>query len=72
MLAKLGKLPESKNIKTLSDFNDVANISDYAKDALKTFVEAGIVQGSGNKLNPKATATRAEAVQILYNKYIAE
>ena len=67
ILDKLGELPEGNGRKTLEDFNDVADIADYAKEAIKLFVETGTIQGDGKKLTPKATSTRAQAVQVLYN-----
>ncbi len=67
MLKKLGELPESTGSKTLEDFNDADDIAGYAIEALKLFVEAGTIQGDGTKLTPKATSTRAQAVQVLYN-----
>jgi hypothetical protein len=51
---------------TLSDFSDADTISEYARTALQSFVESGIVTGNGAKLNPKAITTRAEVAQVLY------
>ena len=48
-------------------FNDSAEISDYAKDAVFALQMAGIINGdeAGN-FNPKASATRAETAKIMY------
>ncbi len=69
VLNKLGKLPTStESGKTAFEkFTDIHEINSYAIEALKYFVNTGIVQGYNNKLNPKAMATRAESAQVLYN-----
>lgn len=47
-------------------FADDTEISDYAKTAVYSFRNAGIIQGSGNNLvNPKSFLTRAEAAKII-------
>jgi hypothetical protein len=52
----------------LKGFTDAGEISDYARNAMATFVKAGIVNGKGNGvLDPKGTTTRAEAARIIYN-----
>lgn len=53
----------------LSAFTDGAAVSPWAKEAVIWAVEAGILQGSGGKLRPQATATRAETAQLLW-KYL--
>ena len=50
----------------LSAFTDGAAVSPWAKEAMIWAVEAGILQGSGGKLRPQATATRAETAQLLW------
>ncbi len=62
----LGELPAAKT-GNFDSFSDSKDISGYAKDIMKLFVEAGIVGGDNKKLSPKADTSRAEAVQILYN-----
>jgi hypothetical protein len=66
VLNTLGELPVAKT-GTFDSFSDTKDISGYAKDTLKLFVEAGIVLGSNEKLSPKVNTSRAEAVQVLYN-----
>jgi endo-1,4-beta-xylanase len=51
---------------SLSRFSDAALVADYARDSAAALAGAGIVQGSGNKLNPQGTLTRAEAAVVLY------
>jgi len=51
---------------SLSRFSDASLVSDYARDSAAALVSAGIVNGTGSKLNPQGTLTRAEAAVILY------
>lgn len=69
VLDKLGELPTSgeKGKKAFEEFSDINEIDSYAIEAIKSFVEAGIVQGNNNKLKPKSKATRAETAQVLYS-----
>ena len=47
-------------------FADNAQISSWAKNAVRTMQQAGILAGkNGNKFDPKGTATRAEIATIL-------
>lgn len=48
-------------------FDDYAEISDYAKEAVGSLTAKGIINGIGdNKFAPKATATRAQAALLVY------
>lgn len=66
VLSTLGELPTAKS-GNFEGFSDTKDISGYAKEIMKFFVEAGIIAGDKNKLNPKSNTSRAEAVQVLYN-----
>ncbi len=66
-LKVLGNLPSSTSGKALSDFTDAGSIASWATDAMTALVKAGTVSGSGDKLNPSGTTTRAEMAQVLYN-----
>lgn len=61
-----GKLDIPSNTDDLSGFADASQISDYAKDSVAALVKAGLVKGSGNAINPKGTATRAEIAVLVY------
>lgn len=50
----------------LSAFTDGETVSPWAKEAAIWAVEVGILQGSGGKLRPQDTATRAETAQLLW------
>lgn len=69
VLDKLEKLSPNMEDgqKKFEEFSDIDEIDAYAIEALKSFVNAGIVRGNNNKLKPKAMATRAESAQVLYN-----
>ncbi len=51
-------------------FADEDQISDYAKEPVKTLKNSKIVNGSGGLFNPKSNATRAEMSQMLYSLLI--
>ena len=51
----------------LSTFNDGAQTSDWAVEAMKWAVGSSLLQGYAGNLNPTGTATRAEVAQILMN-----
>ncbi|MHA6482498.1 choice-of-anchor I family protein [Paenibacillus sp. strain BS8-2] len=47
-------------------FDDSADVSDWAQEAIAALVEAGVVEGSPDgKLNPQGTITRAEIAKII-------
>jgi hypothetical protein len=50
----------------LGDFKDSGLIASYARGSMGTLVEAGLLQGNGNNLNPKGKLTRAETAVLLY------
>ena len=53
--------------KTVEDFVDQDEISDYAKESVMLMKRLGVVSGNENgEFNPKDYATRAEAAQIIY------
>jgi len=67
VLKKLEKLPQGTSGKTLESFRDAGDIAVYAREAMKLFVETGTVRGDGANLAPRATSTRAQAAQVLFN-----
>lgn len=51
----------------VTEFSDSAAIDSYAKDAVSAMQAAGIIGGKeGNRFDPKAYATRAEACKMIY------
>lgn len=53
----------------LTQFADANKIASYAEQSAANLVSAGIVSGSGDKVNPKGYATRAEIAVIVYKIY---
>lgn len=51
----------------VSSFADGDEIDDYAKDAVDSLHKMNLINGSDGHFSPNANATRAEAVQMLYN-----
>jgi hypothetical protein len=52
---------------SLSAFADAEAVSDYARDALAWAIAAGIIRGGDDgKIDPKASATRADAAAMLH------
>lgn len=49
----------------LDKFADKGSISPYATESLAAMVEAGIVSGTGNNIQPKDNTTRAQAAVII-------
>ena len=54
-------------VTVFAPYTDADDVAAWAIQPLSWCIERGIIQGSGNLLLPEATATRAEAVQIIYN-----
>ena len=66
-LKAINRLPRGSSGKSLSDFSDADDIAPWAKDAVKLLAETGTIGGSGGKLLPQDTTTRAQMAQVLYN-----
>ena len=48
------------------DFSDAASVSSWADEAMHWCVMKGLINGSGNALNPGGTATREQTAAILH------
>ncbi|MGG1519053.1 polysaccharide lyase family 8 super-sandwich domain-containing protein [Paenibacillus oryzisoli] len=66
---KAGRQLANASESELKGYSDSAQISSYALNDVAALTKAGIIEGSGNSINPKATATRAETAVIIYNLY---
>ncbi len=55
----------------LAVFKDQDHVASYAAQSAATLVKSGIVQGSGEGINPLGIATRAEAAVLIYRIYNA-
>lgn len=68
-LEKAGKLEVESDTAVLDQFTDKDKIKSYAVESLAALIKDGLITGSGNKLNPGADTTRAEAAVFLYRIY---
>lgn len=68
-LEKFKHLEPAEAGTVLDKFNDKADIAGYAVESLANLAREGLVAGSGDKLNPRAKTTRAEAAVFLYRIY---
>lgn len=68
-LRSANKLPAEGSVDDLNSYSDASKISGYAADSVAALVKEGIINGSGNSINPARFATRAEAAALLYNIY---
>ena len=50
----------------LTAFSDAASVSAYARSYIAQMVTRGVISGSGGKLNPRGTVTRAQVAKMLY------
>jgi hypothetical protein len=64
-LKKLGIELAPADASELSGYSDYGDIADYAKSAVATLVKNGIVFGTGDRINPRGRATRAEVAVLL-------
>jgi len=64
----MGELPQTDvAVKDPTSFIDYSELSAWSVDATSALIENGIIEGTGsNALSPKATATRAELITMLY------
>ncbi len=46
-------------------YNDYANVAEYAKDSVKTLIGAGLVNGKSGKIAPADYTTRAEVAVLI-------
>lgn len=54
---------------SLSSFSDSASVASWARSDIAAMVMRGIIAGSGGKLNPGGTVTRAQVAKMLYSLY---
>jgi hypothetical protein len=65
-LLTVGYFSDTAGTAALAGYEDVGEIAEWAGDAVGALVERGIVNGSGNKLMPGASTTRAHMAQIIF------
>ncbi len=65
-LKVLGRLPERGPDSSPPVFSDEQTIAPWAREAITYLAGAGFLSGSGGRLRPEDTATRAEMAQVIY------
>ncbi len=60
-------LPSGDSGKSPADFQDAADIEEWAQAAFTLFVKTGVIKGNEGRLIPGGTTTRAEMAQVLHN-----
>lgn len=63
------KLNNQGTAADLERFSDKSKVASYALDSVAAMVKEGLIEGSGNKVNPTGNTTRAEAAVFLYRLY---
>ncbi|MCR4430911.1 MAG: S-layer homology domain-containing protein [Tepidanaerobacteraceae bacterium] len=66
VMKQAGKITETGTRQDLVAYSDGSKVADYAVESVAALVKLGIVKGTGTKLNPNGTATRAEVAVIIY------
>lgn len=69
--AKYDRMDVNFGSTDLDDFKDDGKVSSWAESAMKWAVHSKIMEGSNNYLNPKNTATRAEAA-AMFQRFIKQ
>lgn len=65
-----GEKAEDPDSSAFNAFSDGADTGSYAMDAMRWATAAGVLNGSGGRLNPKGTATRAQVAQMMLNYHM--
>ena len=64
-----GKLDTVGIFEDIKHFDDADEVSGYAVESVAALVKEGIIKGDRKSINPKGTATRAEAATVIYRIY---
>ena len=64
--AKAQGLDTTQGGMAVREFDDFGRVSPYAGEAMAWAVNAGVLQGTDNRLLPQAPCTRAQIVTFLY------
>ena len=67
LMARTLQVKPADDLSMLGAFSDGDQVSDWAASTVAAMVEAGLVQGSGGKLSPESSVTRAATVTVLDN-----
>lgn len=64
-----GKIEVTGTASDLNGFKDSSAIAKYAVEDMATLVKSGILLGSGSKIDPLGTVTKAQTAVVLYRIY---
>lgn len=67
MLDMNNELPKPVSSSVENNFKDSHSVADYAKDAVNTLFERGVISGYNGRVNPQMSSTRAEIAQLIFN-----
>ncbi|MFB9328002.1 S-layer homology domain-containing protein [Paenibacillus aurantiacus] len=70
ILKQMDVLPTALDQQNLGDFKDADQIAPWADEAMTFFVNLGIINGSGQSINPAASTNRAQMSQVLYQLFM--
>ncbi len=68
-MAYANKLTAAGSLPDLKGYTDNGSISAYAVESVAKLVKEGLIQGSGNSINPLGNTTRAEIAVLMYRIY---
>ncbi|MDR9852287.1 S-layer homology domain-containing protein [Paenibacillus sp. VCA1] len=66
MLANAAGLRKDEQSDLLAGYKDAGSVRDWAKPSVQAAIQSGLIKGDGDRLNPGATSTRAEAAMVIY------
>ncbi|WP_169744936.1 S-layer homology domain-containing protein [Paenibacillus durus] len=66
MLTNAASLRKEEAGEALNAYADAAKVHSWAQPSVLAAIKSGLIQGSGDRLNPRATCTRAEAAAVIY------
>ncbi|WP_410512412.1 S-layer homology domain-containing protein [Paenibacillus sp. BR2-3] len=66
MLTNAASLRKEEQSEALTAYTDAAKVHAWAKPSVQAAIKSGLIQGNGDRLNPGATCTRAEAAAVIY------
>ncbi|WP_025693836.1 S-layer homology domain-containing protein, partial [Paenibacillus durus] len=66
MLTNAASLRKEEPSEALNAYADAAKVHSWAQPSVLAAIKSGLIQGSGDRLNPRATCTRAEAAAVIY------
>ncbi|QWU15563.1 S-layer homology domain-containing protein [Paenibacillus sophorae] len=66
MLTNAASLRKEEQSEALNAYADAAKVHSWAQPSVLAAIKSGLIQGNGDRLNPRATCTRAEAAAVIY------